>query len=123
MFRLVGYASSSVVETIGTFSFSTVSNCGNTVFNDELVHSTATSGLVALIAFLASSMTGTLSRLLKPATSPRSRPAFAGSMSTAPTILNPFRAATCRTMPTPMGPRPKCNTRMGPDVEAIRTLS
>ena len=49
---MVGYASSSVVDTIGTLSFSTVSNCGSTFFSDELVHSTATSGFDALIAFL-----------------------------------------------------------------------
>ncbi len=55
MLRLVGYASSSVVDTIGTLSFSTASNCGSTFFSDELVQSTATSGFEALIAFLASS--------------------------------------------------------------------
>ena len=54
-----------MVETIGTFSFSTVSNCGSTAFSDELVHSTATSGFAALIAFLASSETVTLSALAK----------------------------------------------------------
>src|SRR5262245_5215024 len=43
-------------------------------------------------------------------------------MSTAPTILKPLRSATWRTMPSPIGPRPKCNTRMGPEVEAIRIL-
>ena len=41
----VGYDSSSVVETIGTFSFRIVSICGITPFSDELVHSTTTSGL------------------------------------------------------------------------------
>ena len=50
-----GYASSSVVETIGTFSFRIASICGSTFFSDELVHSTTTSGFAALIAFVASS--------------------------------------------------------------------
>ena len=56
-----GYASSSVVETIGTRSLSTPSICGQTFFNDELVHSTTTSGLVALIAARASGDTFTRS--------------------------------------------------------------
>ena len=59
---LTGYASSSVVDTIGTFSFSTASNSGTTFFRDELVHSTATSGFVALIVRVMSSVTFTLSR-------------------------------------------------------------
>ena len=52
MFALVGYASSSVVDTIGTFSLRMASICGRTFFSDELVHSTTTSGLAALIALL-----------------------------------------------------------------------
>ena len=47
-FLPTGYDSSSVVETIATFFLSTVSICGITFFSDELVHSTATSGLPAL---------------------------------------------------------------------------
>ena len=47
--RGAGYATSSVVVTIGTRRFSTSSNCGMTSLSDELVQSTATSGLVALI--------------------------------------------------------------------------
>jgi hypothetical protein len=91
MLAFVGYASSSVVDTIGTFSFTIDSICGSTFFSDELVHSTATSGFDALIALRASSDTLTLSARPTPATSPRSRPTFAGSMSTAPTILKPLR--------------------------------
>ena len=69
-----------------------VSICGMTFFSDELVHSTTTSGFAALIAFFASSETLTFSWRPRPATSPRSRPTLAGSMSTAPTILKPLRA-------------------------------
>ena len=57
-----GYASSSVVETIGTFSLSTASNSGTTFFSDELVQSTATSGRTALIVRAMSSVTFTPQR-------------------------------------------------------------
>ncbi len=101
-----GYASSSVVETIGTLSFSTASNSGTTFFSDELVHSTATCGRVALIVRVMSSPTFTFSRRPRPQTSPRSCPALLGSTSTAPTIVKPRRVATWRTTAAPMGPRP-----------------
>ena len=52
-----GYASSSVVETIGTLSFRTSSICGQTFSSDELVHSTTTSGFAALIVLRASADT------------------------------------------------------------------
>ena len=55
MLLFVGYASSSVVETIGTFSLRIASICGRTFFIDEFVHSTTTSGLVDLMALRASS--------------------------------------------------------------------
>src|SRR5688500_1459568 len=122
MFNPVGYASSSVVETIGTFIFTIDSICGSTRFSDEFVHNTATSGLLALIAFFASSMTLTFSRRPTLQTSPRSLPVFAGSMSTAPTILKPLRLATWRTTAAPMGPRPKWITRMGPVVDGMYQL-
>ena len=107
MLPFVGYASSSVVDTIGTLSFRIASICGSTFFSDELVHITTTSGFVALIAFFASSDTLTRSARPTPATSPRSLPTLAGSMSTAPTILNPLRSATCLTTAAPIGPSPK----------------
>src|SRR5688572_5657789 len=118
----VGNASSSVVETIGTFSLRTSSNCGTTFFSDELVHSTATSGFVALIAFFKSPAIFTPSFRPTPVTSPRSRPIFAGSMSTAPTIFRPLRAATCRTTAAPIGPRPTCNTLIGMLTPRRKTL-
>ena len=95
-FRLpfVGYASSSVVDTIGTLSLRISSICGSTVFSDELVQCTTTSGFAALIAFFTSAETFTRSGFASSATSPRSRPAFAGSMSAAPTIRKPLRPAT-----------------------------
>ena len=89
-----------------------VSICGSTFLIDELVHSTTTSGFADFSAFAASPDTLTPSRLGRPTTSPRSRPTFAGSMSIAPTILNPGRDATCLTMAAPIGPSPKCITRM-----------
>ena len=52
------------------------------------------------------------SRPGRPTTSPRSRPILAGSTSTPPTILNPGRLDTCLRMAAPIGPRPKCITRM-----------
>ena len=107
MFALVGYASSSVVDTMGTLSFKIASICGSTFFIDEFVHSTTTSGFAALIAFFASSETLTRRARPTPATWPRSLPTLAGSMSTAPTILNPLRSATCLTMAAPIGPSPK----------------
>ena len=107
-----GYASSSVVETIGTFCFRTASNSGTTFLIEELVHSTATSGLTAFSVFVMSAVTGTRSFLPTPQTSPTSRPIFAGSMSTAPTSVKPFRAASCLTTPAPMGPRPMLTTLM-----------
>ena len=59
-------------------------------------------------------------RFGSPTTSPRSRPTLAGSMSMAPTILKPGRAATCLTMAAPIGPSPKCMTRMfGIDLRII----
>ena len=62
-FRLlfVGYASSSVVDTIGTLSLRISSNCGSTAFSEEPVQCTTTSGLAALIAFLTSPETVTRS--------------------------------------------------------------
>ena len=89
-----GYASSSVVETIGTFSFSTASNSGMTFFSDELVQSTATSGREARMVALMSLPTLTRSFRPTPQTSPRSLPTFAGSISTAPTMVRPLRLAT-----------------------------
>jgi hypothetical protein len=108
-----GYASSSVVETIGTFSLSTASNSGTTRFRLELVQSTATSGLVARIVLAMSPAIFTRSLRPTPHTSPKSIPIFAGSMSTAPTILNPLRDETWRTTPAPIGPSPICSVLIG----------
>ena len=77
-----GYASSSVVETIGTLSLSTASNSGSTFFRDELVHNTATSGFVDLIVRVRSAVTFTRRFRPTPQTRPRSWPTFAGSIST-----------------------------------------
>ena len=85
-FLPTGYDSSSVVETIATFFLRTASICGITLLSDELVHSTATSGLPLLIAPAASLVMRTFSFLSRPITSPRSRPILARSISTAPTI-------------------------------------
>ena len=74
-------ASSSVVDTIGGFASRIDSICGMTVFSDELVQSTTTSGFADFSAFAASRATFTPRRFVKPETSPRSRPTFAGSMS------------------------------------------
>ena len=52
-----GYASSSVVDTIGILSFRIASICGMTFFSDDCVHSTTTSGFDALMAFRGSSDT------------------------------------------------------------------
>src|SRR5215216_953922 len=54
-----GYAASSVVVTVGTRSLSTSSNWFTTALSDELVQSTATSGLVALIVREIESVTVT----------------------------------------------------------------
>src|SRR5438309_28200 len=78
----------------------------------ELVQSTTMSGLAAFSAFTALSWTRRPRRLPRPTTSPRSRPTFAASISIAPTILKPVLPATCFTMAAPIGPRPKCNTRI-----------
>ena len=108
-----GYASSSVLDTIGFFARRIVSICGATPFSVELVHRRTTSGPVALSAARRSGSTLTRSFRSRPTISPRSRPALARSTSTAPTILSPRRAATCRTMPAPIGPSPTCKTRTG----------
>src|SRR5215471_1170827 len=110
-FVYTGYASSSVVETIGTLAFRIASSCGITAFIDELVHRTTTCGFMFLSRD-ASGSTRTPIRPLSPATSPTSRPAFAGSLSMPPTILKPGRCAICCTIADPIGPRPKCTTRM-----------
>ena len=47
-----------------------------------------------------------------PTTSPRSRPAFAGSLSTAPTISSEALWRIRRTIEAPMGPTPNCTTRI-----------
>ena len=67
-FLPTGYDSSSVVETIATFLLSTCSICGITFLSDELVHSTTTSGLPALIAPTASLVTRMRSFLSRPMT-------------------------------------------------------
>src|SRR5262245_14112058 len=119
MLPFVGYDSSSVVDTIGTLRRTMVSIWGRIFASDELVQRTTTSGFEDLMAFCASLDTLMRSWRPRPATSPRSRPAFPGSISTAPTILNPLRAATCLTTPVPIGPRPKCRTLMGPDADGM----
>ena len=68
---------------------------GITFASDDDVHSTATSGLDDFSARTASADTFTRSRRPSPTTSPRSRPALPGSMSTAPTIWKPLRDAIC----------------------------
>src|ERR1700687_1025856 len=78
----------------------------------ELVQWTTMSGLAAFSVFAALSWTRRPRRLPRPTTSPRSRPTFAASMSIAPTILKPGLPATCFTMEAPIGPMPKCNTRI-----------
>src|SRR6266481_4182242 len=70
------------------------------------------SGFADFSARAASPDTFTSSRFDRPTMSPRSRPTFAGSMSIAPTILNPGRDATCFTTAAPIGPSPKCITLM-----------
>src|SRR3954469_1714603 len=97
---------------MAVFDFRIVSICGSTALMDELVQRMTTSGLAAFSAFAASPDTFAPIRLDNPTTSPRSRPTFAGSMSMAPTILNPGREATCLTMAAPIGPSPKCMTLM-----------
>ncbi len=62
-FLPTGYDNSSVVDTMATFLDSTSSICGITFLSEELVHSTATSGLPLLIAPAASLVTRTLSFL------------------------------------------------------------
>src|SRR5204863_1047631 len=83
-----------------------------TFLSDELVHRTTTSGLLDLRALAASPDTLRPRRPERPATSPRSRLILAGSTSTPPTTLNPDRAEICLRMAAPIGPRPKCITRM-----------
>ena len=78
---------------------------------DELVQSTTMSGLADFKALAASAVTLTPSRPESPATSPRSRPTFIGSMSMAPTLRSPRRCATCLATAAPTGPRPQCMTR------------
>src|SRR5262245_17548711 len=97
---------------MGVLVLRMASICGITLLIDELVHNTTMSGLAAFSAFFESPATMTPSRFLKPTTSPRSRPSLAGSMSIAPTILNPGRWAICLTIAAPIGPSPKCITRM-----------
>src|SRR6185436_3875799 len=64
------------------------------------------------MALAASADTLMPSRRGNPATSPTSRPTLAGSTSMAPTTLNPGLSDTCLRMAAPIGPRPKCITRM-----------
>src|SRR5713226_6562510 len=97
---------------IAAFDSRIVSIWGMTFLISELVQCTTMSGLAAFSAFAALSWTRSPRRLLRPTTSPRSRPTFAASISIAPTILKPGLPATCFTMAAPIGPRPKCNTRM-----------
>src|SRR3990172_3434986 len=97
---------------MGTLALSTVSNCGMTLLSEELVHSTATCGRALRRASAASAAIFTPSRLPRPRNSPRSLPAFAGSMSTAATILRPLRTATCLATAAPMGPNPMSITRI-----------
>src|SRR5215212_1134731 len=94
------------------FALRIPSICGSTVLIEELVHRMTTSGFAALSALAASAETFAPSLLGRPTTSPRSRPTLAGSMSIAPTILKPGRAATCLTIAAPIGPSPKCMTLM-----------
>ena len=114
-----GYASSSVVETIGSFSFR-IASIWPATFERRARAEHDDVGLGGLDRLRRSRPTPSpCSGRPTPATSPRSLPILAGSMSTAPTILKPLRDATCRTTATPMGPRPKCRTRIGPFCVAI----
>src|ERR1700687_1555695 len=78
----------------------------------ELVQCTTMSGFAAFSVLAALSWTRRPRRLPRPTTSPRSRPTFAASMSIPPTILKPGLPTICFTMAAPIGPRPKCNTRI-----------
>ena len=88
------YAEHLVLGGSPCLSFSTASSCGQTFFSAELVQRTATSGFVFRTAAAASAPTLTPVFRPRPTTSPRSRPALAGSMSTAQTTLKLFRAAS-----------------------------
>src|SRR6516165_10029368 len=107
-----GYDNSSVVDTIGVFDFRIVSICGITSLREDAVQSMTTSGFADFNARAASPETLTPILFGRPTTSPRSRPILAGSMSMPPTILNPGRYAICLAMAAPIGPSPKCTTRM-----------
>ncbi len=118
-----GYASSSVVDTIGTRRFSTAATCGQTFRSAELVQSTATCGFVLRSAASTSPVTFRPAFFLKPATSPRSFPAFAGSTSTAATILKFFRAASWRATAAPIGPSPMIMTLVGIGLGSLVMMS
>ena len=116
-FAGAGYAASSVVVTIGTRCLSTSSNCGITRLSDELVHSTATSGLRRL------------DRLADVVGDLHAQPAselhdVAGVLAHLQRIdvdgaddLKSFAPASCRATAAPIGPRPTSTTRI-----AIRRL-
>ena len=62
------------VETIGVFDFRMTSICGITFLMEDDVHNMTTSAFADLSARAASPETLTSRRLVRPATSPRSRP-------------------------------------------------
>ena len=122
--RGAGYAASSVVVTIGTRRLRISSNCGSTTFSDELVQSTATSGLVALIVrpSIVGDPHAQLSPSLDHVADDRVRPS-ADRRPPHPTILNPLRDAICRATSAPIGPSPTCITRiMAAIIGKIRTV-
>ena len=101
-----GYDSSSVVLTIGIRALRTVSICGITFLSDELVHSTTTSGLLALERAGASLVTRTFSFLPEADDVAEILTELRRIDIDPPAILNPLRDAIWRATAAPIGPRP-----------------
>ena len=89
-----------------------VSICGITFLIDELVQSTTTSGLADFSAFVASSDTLTPSRFGQPDDIAEIAADLRRIDVDGAHDLESGRAATCLTMAAPIGPSPKCITRM-----------
>src|SRR5579863_7505694 len=101
-----GYDNSSQVETMQDSAARHSINCSITDGSDEEVEwMTISADLPSMVA--ASATTGTPQGASgAPTTSPRSRPAFAGSLSIAPITSTALFSRSRRTMAAPMGPTP-----------------
>src|SRR5271154_940826 len=88
------------------------SSCSITAGSDDEVECITTSADSPSTSWASAEMVTPQGASVAPATSPKSRPAFAGSLSMAPTISIACFSRIRRAMDAPIGPTPYCMARI-----------